>query len=210
MNKRDKQYHDFFKLMGYEFVYYPEKSGFMIKGVGYAKVCDYPAPQTFIDKAAANSFKQTTILLEGSLTFRPYLMFTEGNKTESIFIPKDKKYYPIFWQNEYDVDIFPETSTNIGIVLNGSDVTCYRCGNVNDFKVEKPSIHYKAVCNCCNYFIKNLPTNAPAIMHFGKYKGREVQSMRSDEELKYLQWLLDNSESIKGKLLDAIKYQLAL
>ena len=47
MNLRDKQYHRFFELMGYEFVYYPDKSGFKIKDIGYAKVCDFPAPEIF-------------------------------------------------------------------------------------------------------------------------------------------------------------------
>ncbi len=209
MNLRDKQYHEFFTRMGYEFVYYPEKSGFLIKEIGYAKVCDYPAPKVLQDKAEENGKKQTTILLEGPLSFKPYSFYSENGWTESIFIPKGEKYYPVFWQNEYDVDIFPGTSKNIGVVLNGGDVVCQRCGSVNDFQVQKPSIHYKAVCQC-GCFIKNLPTNQPAVLYFGKYQGREVASMRSDEELRYLQWLVDNSNSLKGRVLEAIKYQLAL
>jgi len=72
MNTRDKQYHIFFERMGYEFVYHPDKSGFMIKDVGYAKVCDYPASDFIKGQAIIASEKRDIILLEGNLGFKPY------------------------------------------------------------------------------------------------------------------------------------------
>lgn len=210
MTKRDKQYHDFFKLLGYEFVYYPDKNSFQIKDVGYAKVCDFPATETMKDLACQASIKQDIILLDGNLTFKSYLIFSQGREwTGGIFIKNGDKYHPFYWSYDYDVDSFPETSVVIAKIINGSDIVCQRCGSINDFIIQKPSIHYKCTCKCGS-FIKNIGTNEPATLYFGKYKGREISSMRSDEELNYLNWLLNNSQSIKGKLLDAIKYQLSL
>ena len=209
MNSRDKQYHDFFKLMGYEFVYHPDKSGFMIKDVGYAKVCDLPASSFIIKEAEKASYKMPIILLEGNLTFKNYHNVSKGQWfCEGMFIKKGDKYFPMYYGGDYLLDSFPETSRITAIAINGN-ITCQRCGSINDFIVEKPSIHYKLICQC-GCFIKNSGTNSPAILHFGKYKGREVASMKSDEELRYLQWLIGNSESIKGKLKESIEKHLAL
>lgn len=210
MNKRDKQYHDFFKGMGFEFVYHPDKSGFSIKGVGYAKVCDFPAKEAIVNLAEKASEKQYIILLEGNLTFKTYKVFYKGKfQSDYIFVHKGNKHHPLFFENYYPLEYFPESDLELSKAINGS-IACTRCGSVDDYKIEKPSIHYKATCNGCGSFIKNIGTNEPAVLYFGKYKGREVSSMRSNEELQYLQWLLGSSEKLKGKLLDAIKYQLSL
>lgn len=209
MNKRDKQYHDFFKSMGYEFVYHPDKSGFMIKGIGYAKVCDLPASDFIIKEAEKAGKKMQIILLEGNLTFKCYRLFSNDHGWYSaMFVKEGDKYSPLFYNEDYLIDSFPETTKQTAISING-DIVCQRCGSVNDFIVEKPSIHYKLTCQCGS-FIKNSGTNAPAILYFGKYKGREIASMKSDDELKYLEWLINNSDSIQGKLRTSIINHLSL
>lgn len=208
MTNRDKQYHEFFTLMGYEFVYHPDKSGFMIKDIGYARVCDLPASDFIVSQAIEASKKRQIILLEGNLGYKCYRTFNDGEETSEVqFVSSNRKYYPLFYAGDYQVEYFDDTSLFTAIAING-DVTCHRCGSVNDFKVEKPYIHYKLTCSC-GCFIKNSGTNAPAVLYFGKYQGREIASMKSNEELKYLQWCL-GSDKIKGKLRTSIEKHLSL
>jgi len=197
--------------MGYEFVYHPDKSGFMIKGIGYAKVCDYPASDFVINQAIEASKKKKIILLEGNLSFKSFKTFNEGSETcEGVFISPGEKYYPVFY-GDFECEYFPRTASNIAIAIKSdNNFHCNTCGSNNNILVEKPSIHFKVSCGYCHSFITNIGTNAPAILHFGKYLGREVSSFKSNEELQYLQWLLTNSKTIKGKLKTAIENHLSL
>lgn len=72
------------------------------------------------------------------------------------------------------------------------DITCQHCGLCDDYYVKKSGPHNSAYCNGCGNYIKHLPQNNEIkIVPFGKYKGREISSMRSDEELRYLQWFVE-------------------
>jgi uncharacterized protein (DUF3820 family) len=88
------------------------------------------------------------------------------------------------------------------------DITCQRCGSVNDYHVVKTELHDTAYCNGCDAYIKHLPKNNPiVIMPFGKYKGREISSLLSDEELRYVTWMLHNSTA-NEKIKTALKNHL--
>lgn len=71
-----------------------------------------------------------------------------------------------------------------------TSIICPKCNSVDDYYIEKRTIHTTAYCNKCNSYIKNLPQGKPAQLFFGKYKDRLIQDMVSKEEIDYLQWLL--------------------
>jgi hypothetical protein len=83
------------------------------------------------------------------------------------------------------------------------DITCQKCGSVNDYTERQAGPHISAYCNCCDSYIKHLPKDKPFTLHFGKYKDRELNSMTSDDELKYLIWL-SQAPKLKAKLKQAI------
>jgi hypothetical protein len=83
------------------------------------------------------------------------------------------------------------------------DITCQRCGLVNDYAERQSGPHTTAYCNGCGNYIKHLQKNEPIKLYFGKYKDRELSSMTSDEELKYLIWL-SQAPGLKAKLKTAI------
>jgi hypothetical protein len=209
MNLRDKQYHDFFTSMGYEFIYYPDKNGFKISGIGYAKICENPASDLIVNQAKEASKKQSVILLEGNLTYRHYRYFQGGEEvTDIVFIPKGFKYYPLFC-GEWEFDYFGETAFEIAMATKSNKIVCQKCDTVDDFKVSKAGPNITARCKHCGYWITNLPANQPAVLNFGKYAGREVKSLTTDEEIKYLQWLVQ-TPNVKGRLKEAILNQIAL
>lgn len=209
MNLRDKQYHDFFKSMGYEFIYYPEKNGFKIKGIGYAKICENPASDLIVKQAIDASKNQTVILLEGNLTYRDYRQFCDGEEgCECVFIPTGEKFFPLYY-GDWDFEYFNETSFNIAISTKSKDIVCQKCGTCNEFKVAKCGPNITARCNHCGYWITNLTTNQPVVLNFGKYAGREIISFSGDEEIRYLQWLV-TTPNVKGRLKEAILKQIAL
>lgn len=208
MNLRDKQYHDFFTSMGYEFIYYPEKNGFNIKDIGYAKICESPISELIEQQAIEASKKIDVILLDGNLTYREYRCFVAGQEAmEVVFIPKDMKYYPLFY-GEWSFDYFDDTAIEIAKATN-KDISCRRCATVNEFKVGKSGPNITARCTHCGYWITNLTSNKPVVINFGKYAGREVKSLKSDEEIRYLQWLVE-TPNVKGRLKEAILNQIAL
>lgn len=209
MNIRDKQYHDFFKLMGYEFIYYPEKRGFKIKDIGYAKICESPASDLIVKQAIEASKNIQVVLLEGNLTYKEYVIYNNGEYTQATFMPFDYKHYPFFYYNDWDFEYFERTSQCIALATKSKDIVCQKCGTIDDFKVGKSGPNITARCNTCGYWITNLTTNQPVILNFGKYKGREVISLKSDEEIRYLQWLVE-TPNVKGRLKDAILKQIAL
>lgn len=90
------------------------------------------------------------------------------------------------------------------------DITCQRCGNVNDYTVKQAGPHQSAYCNGCGNYIKHLPQNNPIeTLPFGKYKGRAIKSLTSDEDIRYLQWLAnmpDIKERLKSAILAHIQY----
>lgn len=86
-------------------------------------------------------------------------------------------------------------------------ITCPHCGATDNYSTTPSGPHLKATCNECHRYIKFLPqeTSKPTL-YFGKYKGREISSMNSEEELQYLKWL--SSQDIKPKLKSDIQFQL--
>lgn len=71
------------------------------------------------------------------------------------------------------------------------DITCQRCGLVNDYYTKPSGPHTSAYCNGCDSYIKHLPQNNEIkIVPFGKYKGREIGTMLSSEEVRYLKWFV--------------------
>jgi len=87
------------------------------------------------------------------------------------------------------------------------DVVCQNCGNVNDFRTVMKSNQNTAWCNSCDKFIKNIPQGKPPQLYFGKYKGTLISDMRSDEQVKYLQWLIQQP-FCKENLTTSIKNHL--
>lgn len=87
-----------------------------------------------------------------------------------------------------------------------NDIICKKCGSVNDFQQKQSGPHLTAWCNGCGAYIKHLPQQNKPTLYFGKYKGREISSMNSEEELRYLKWL--SEQDIKQNLKDNILSQL--
>lgn len=209
MNLRDKQYHDFFTSMGYEFIYYPEKHGFKISDIGYAKICERPASDVIVNQAIEASKTQDIILLEGNLTYTHNRFFRAGQEAmDVVFMPKGKKYYPLFF-GEWGFDYFDDTSFEIAMATKSKDIICQKCATVNEFRVNKAGPNITARCNHCGYWITNLTSNQPVTINFGKYAGRSITSFTSDEEIRYLQWLVQ-TPNVKGRLKEAILKQIAL
>lgn len=87
------------------------------------------------------------------------------------------------------------------------DIICQRCRSVNNYTERKAGPHISAYCNGCGNYIKHLSQDKPLILYFGKYKGRELSSMSSDDELRYLIWLAQ-APDMKQKLKDAINLHI--
>jgi len=89
------------------------------------------------------------------------------------------------------------------------DVTCNKCGSINNYRTEVSGNHLKAICKDCESYIKFLPQyNLLDLMPFGKYKDREIKSLIEDDEVKYLQWAVNNlklSESVKFSINKHLK-----
>lgn len=83
-------------------------------------------------------------------------------------------------------------------------VKCNNCGNVDHYRVEQSGEHKNAICNFCNKYIKFLPQpEKEFLMPFGKYKDKPLASLKSNEEVRYLNWMLsgDFSNNIKNKII---------
>lgn len=78
-------------------------------------------------------------------------------------------------------------------------IICQNCGSVDDYNIQQRGTHKTAYCNSCDRYIKHLSQGLPIKLYFGKYLGREVQSMVEPEEIEYLKWLLNGG--IKQKNL---------
>lgn len=66
------------------------------------------------------------------------------------------------------------------------DITCGKCGSVNDYRTENKAIQVTAFCNKCGAYIKNIPQGEPSF-YVGKYKGKKVSEI---EDMGYLKWAL--------------------
>lgn len=86
-------------------------------------------------------------------------------------------------------------------------IECKKCGTIDNYTAYKQGPHVGAMCNNCKSFVKWLPQNNPVTIHFGKYKGRELVSMTSKEEIDYLVWSLEQ-RWMKNNLANKIKNHL--
>lgn len=212
MNTTIKQYAFFFSQLGYSADYYPDKQLFYLKEARiYAKICPDPAPPEIIKQAKEQSKKHRIVLLEGALTFRMYDIYENNHFSGGHpinFVTDGDKYSPVFFDPEYSLDFWPKENIAIAVAINmGEDIVCQRCGSINDFEITKPSLHYKATCKCGCY-ITNISDNKPSVIHFGKYKGRPVLSMITDEEIRYLKWALEQG-LFKGKIKRHVEERIA-
>lgn len=87
-------------------------------------------------------------------------------------------------------------------------IICKKCSSVNDYRIEQRGIHQTAFCKVCDSYIKNLPQGKPALLYFGKYKEREIQSMVSQEEVDYLKWLVTKPDLKPNSLRESIEQHL--
>ena len=88
-----------------------------------------------------------------------------------------------------------------------SEIICKKCGSIDDYSTTQRGIHRTAFCNVCGAYIKNLPQGKPPVLFFGKYKDREIASMLSGEEIRYLQWLTAQT-FVKAKLKEDVDAHL--
>lgn len=72
-----------------------------------------------------------------------------------------------------------------------TSLTCKRCGLIDEPLISQQGVHVRADCRGCGAFIKYIPQGAPPVLYFGKYKGREIVSLKSKEEIRYLRWLVE-------------------
>jgi hypothetical protein len=94
------------------------------------------------------------------------------------------------------------------LFYNMESLICPKCGLVDDYNIQQRGNHKTAYCNGCDSYIKHLPQGNPTALYFGKYKGRQLESMTTPEELKYLKWL--NDSGIKqNSLKEAVTKHLA-
>lgn len=82
-------------------------------------------------------------------------------------------------------------------------IFCQNCGLCDDYEKRQAGPHVSAYCNGCGKYIKHLPQGKPVMLHFGKYKGRELSSMLDDESIRYLRWLASEGD-IKESLRESI------
>lgn len=86
-------------------------------------------------------------------------------------------------------------------------VNCPKCGS-SDYRIEPRGIHKTAYCNQCDAYIKNLPQGVPTTLFFGKYNGRTIASMISEEEIGYLKWLVTKPDLKPNSLKSSIEQHL--
>lgn len=85
------------------------------------------------------------------------------------------------------------------------DVTCTKCGSINDYEIRKSELHQTAFCNCCGAYIKHLPREGKDhVIYFGKYKGTLLKDFTTKDHVNWLNWCLNSVETLKPALREAI------
>lgn len=91
--------------------------------------------------------------------------------------------------------------------MEHKDITCKKCGSVDNYKVEDRGLHKTAYCIPCGAYIKNLPQGKPITLFFGKFNGRTIDSMIEPDEIQYLKWLSTKPDLKPNSLRDyVLKY----
>jgi hypothetical protein len=89
------------------------------------------------------------------------------------------------------------------------EVQCKKCGSVDNYRTEPSGDHIKAICLKCDSYIKFLSQpNKEFLMPFGKHKGKPLESLKSEEDVKYLNWMLSEMK-LGNNLKDRIKKHLS-
>jgi len=92
--------------------------------------------------------------------------------------------------------------------MDWNNVTCVKCGSINDYTIKEVS--GQQVCNCgCGHFLGNKPREYEyrlIRMPFGKYKDNLICDI---EDLNYLKWAYENIK-INGNVLKAIKFKIGV
>jgi len=84
------------------------------------------------------------------------------------------------------------------------DITCRKCGLVNDYKTEMKSGQQTAYCNGCGKYIKNIPYAEPK-MYVGKYSQTKISEIT---DLPYLEWALEKMDSLSVSQDKAVEEQI--
>jgi hypothetical protein len=79
------------------------------------------------------------------------------------------------------------------------DVTCKKCGLINDYSVKIKPPHHYAYCNGCESFIKFIPHDTPKF-YFGKHKGTLISECT---DVGYMEWVI-GAGVVKGNIKTAI------
>lgn len=84
------------------------------------------------------------------------------------------------------------------------DITCQKCGLINDYTVRKTELHQTAFCNGCSAYIKHLPkAKIEFTIYFGKFKNTKLKDFTSKEHVEWLKWAVRTCD-LKQDLKDAI------
>lgn len=78
--------------------------------------------------------------------------------------------------------------------MNWNEVTCYKCGSINDYKIEVKGGQNCCYCNGCNAWLGNKPKGInegidELCFPFGKYKGRPISECTDQS---YLEWAVES------------------
>lgn len=82
-------------------------------------------------------------------------------------------------------------------------ITCTKCGLVDDYTIVPKANNHMAYCNGCDSWITNLPYEKPKF-YFGKYKGKLIADV---EDLPYMEWMLSNVK-LAVSMRDAIRERI--
>lgn len=87
-------------------------------------------------------------------------------------------------------------------------LTCKKCGTIDEVVISEQGNHVRADCRACGAFIKFVPQGKPPVLYFGKYKGREISTLKSKEEVDYLNWVIVQTwcqKNVKKQIEDHLK-----
>jgi hypothetical protein len=69
------------------------------------------------------------------------------------------------------------------------NITCKKCGLIDDYSITEKAGHKMAYCNGCYSFIKNI-AHQPPLFYFGKHKGTRIDECW---DINYLEWCIKNN-----------------
>jgi phage FluMu protein Com len=85
------------------------------------------------------------------------------------------------------------------------EIICKNCGSIDDYITKSNGPHTEARCNGCGKHIKFISKDSEPTLYFGKYCKWKVKNIT---DKNYLEWLLENHDSLKNPIREAIKTQI--